>query len=116
MQLSKIVLPTLVIIGAGMAIASTQALAYRGDPKVQGPNYSPERHEAMLQVFANKDFAAWQKLMAGKGRVTEVIDSQEKFNRFTEAHNSGDMTAIRAELGLGINPGTGQRQGQGRNR
>lgn len=114
MKLTKIVLPTLVVIGAAMAVLSTQALAYKGDPSVQGPNYTPERHEAMLKVFATKDFAGWQKLMEGKGRVTDVVDTQEKFNRFADAHNSGDMTAIRAELGLGLRNGSGQRQGQNR--
>lgn len=105
------------ILTLGVLTFGTQkAYAYQGDPGVQGPNCSDERHEAMTQAFENYDYNAWKELMDGKGRVTEVI-TEENFARFVEAHNlalSGDIDgadAIRTELGLGT--GEGYRNGQG---
>jgi hypothetical protein len=62
--------------------------AYQGDPNVEGPNYSPERHEQMEEAFENKDFEAWKDLMSERmgPRVVDLIDSQEKFEQFSEAH------------------------------
>ncbi len=100
----------------GAAVVLPHAVgAYQGDPNVQGPNYSPERHQAMTEAFANKDYAAWQKLMSGKG-VTRRIN-QDNFAQFAQAHElalQGEMekaNAIRAELGLGQRSGTGRGQG-----
>ena len=104
-----------------LAIAAPSALAYKGDPSVQGPNYTAERHETMTKAFANKDYSAWKNLMAGKGRVTQVV-TQENFAKFAEAHNlaaAGKMTeatAIRTELGLGQQNGSGRGQGMGMGR
>ena len=102
-----------------VAAAST-AYAYQGNPNTQGPNYSPERHDAMEQAFDNNDYNSWQQQMNGKGRVTEVVNA-DNFTRFAEAHalaESGDLEgseAIRAELGLGLHDGSGRGQrGSGR--
>lgn len=101
---------TFAIIGAtfiGGMLLTTSAWAYRGDPNVQGPNYSPERHQAMIQAFENNDYNAWKEQMAGKGRVTQVIN-QDNFARFAEAHRltlegkTDEAKQIRSELGLGM--------------
>jgi hypothetical protein len=95
-----------------------QAVAYQGDPSVQGPNYTVERHETMTKAFANNDFATWKSQMSGRGRVTEVVNEQN-FAKFAQAHKlatEGKMTeanAIRAELGLGQHNGSGRGQGMG---
>ena len=100
------------------AVTAGSTLAYRGDPNVHGPNYTPERHEAMIKAFENKDFQAWKNQMQGRGRVSEVIDSQEKFEKFAQAHQlmlegkTEEANAIRAELGLGNGQG---HHGYGRN-
>ncbi len=89
------------------ALAAGSVSAYRGDPNVKGPNYTPERHEAMLKAFENKDFNAWKELKQGHGRPAEVIDNQEKFERFVEMRQymlegkEDEAAKIRAELGLG---------------
>lgn len=101
----------------GVALAP-QALAYRGDPNVKGPNYSEERHEAMIKAFENNDYYAWKSLMAGWGRMSEVIN-EGNFARFTEAHRlamegkTAEAVAIRQELGLGLHNGLGRGQGMG---
>lgn len=111
-----------VVLGTGvLALGSLFALsgrvdAYRGDPTVQGPNYSEERHEAMLKVFENKDFEAWKEMMQGRGRVLEVVN-EGNFERFVEAHNLAldgkidEARQIREELGLGLRNGAGQGRG-----
>lgn len=87
--------------------------AYRGDPNVEGPNYSQERHESMTQAFENQDYQAWKELMQGKGRVAEVV-TEENFNRFAEAHRLvqegkvEEARQIRQEMGLGMRDGAGQ--------
>ena len=107
-------------IGAGVLFAAAPgALAYRGDASVQGPNCTPERHEAMIQAFDNKDFNAWKELMNGRGKVTQVIN-EGNFAKFAEMHKlrlegkTDEANQIRAELGLGLgNNGSGKAPGQG---
>lgn len=106
----------------GAIIAPKAALAYRGDPNIQGPNYTAERHDAMTKAFENKDYNAWKNPMSGRGRVTQVVNA-ENFARFAEAHQLSlqgkvsEANAIRTELGLGLQngSGTGQGMGYGRN-
>lgn len=97
-----------------------QALAYRGDPSVKGPNYTAERHAAMETAFEANDYASWKKLMEGKGRVTQVVTSAN-FSKMAEAHKlaeNGDLAGaqkIRQELGLGRGMGHGRGMGMNRN-
>ncbi|MBU1855332.1 MAG: hypothetical protein KKF89_06415, partial [Nanoarchaeota archaeon] len=89
--------------------------AYRGDPKVQGPNYSEERHEAMEDAFESQDYNAWYDLMAENGRNTRVMNvvTEDNFAIFAQAHEAaknGDFETaqeLRAELGLGLGNGQG---------
>ena len=113
---------TALALGAGVLFATAPStLAYRGDPNVQGPNYSPERHEAMEKAFENKDYNAWKNLMQGRGRVTQVV-TEQNFARFAEAHELAEQgkiqeaNQIRQELGLGLHNGSGQGQGMGMGR
>lgn len=101
----------------GAALTPKLVEAYRGDPSVQGPNYSVERHEVMTEAFANQDYQAWQEQMQGRGRVTEVV-TEENFDQFAEAHRLAqegkleEARQIRQELGLGLNNGEGRRGGR----
>lgn len=111
-----IVLGTSALILGGFVMSPKLAEAYRNDPNVQGPNCSPERHDAMIQAFENEDYNAWKELMQGKGRVSEIVD-EDNFARFAEAHrlalegNTEEAEQIRAELGLGL--GRKHRSGDG---
>lgn len=104
------------LVLGSLILGTTVANAYRGDPNVQGPNYTPERHTAMTQAFENNDYNAWKGQMQGKGRVLEVVN-EGNFSRFAEMHQlmvegkTDEASVIRAELGLG----QGQRAGHGRN-
>jgi len=102
-------------------VISGTALAYRGDPNVQGPNYSPERHEAMEQAFENNDYNSWKQLMeqnAHRGRVMDVIN-KSNFAQFAQVHELmeagkiDEANALRQQLGLGLKNGSGQGRGQG---
>lgn len=105
-----------VIVTAGIA---ANTFAYHGDPSVTGPNYTAERHDAMETAFATGDYAAWKELMAGRGRVTQVVN-EKNFAQFAKAHElaaSGDLAGaatIRTGLGLGTgSKGQGRMGGQG---
>jgi len=110
---------------AGAVILPGTIAAYQGDPTVTGPNYSPERHEAMTEAFANKDYQAWKELFPGNGRAKDIVNA-DNFARFAEAHdlavagNTEAANQIRTELGLGqgqrSGAGNGQHTGYGRNR
>ncbi|MCK9597323.1 hypothetical protein M0R19_09130 [Candidatus Pacearchaeota archaeon] len=107
-----------IALGLGVLFTTgSSVLAYRGDPNVQGPNYSAERHEKMTKAFENKDYNAWKELMQGKGRVTQVVN-EDNFVRFAEMHKlrlegkNDEANKIRTELGLGLKDGSGQGQGQ----
>lgn len=99
-----------------VGVSANTALAYRGDPAVQGPNYSVERHEDMTKAFESNDYEAWKSLMAGKGRVTQVVN-KDNFAKFAEAHalaeqgKTEEAQKIRQELGLGVHNGTGRASG-----
>jgi len=122
--MKKTIITLLVItlaVGA-LFIASSSALAYRGDPNVKGPNYSPERHTAVTEALKNNDYNTWKELMQGNGKVTQVVN-EGNFNRFVEMHNlmlegkNQEADVIRQELGIGLRDGSrqGQRSGYGRN-
>lgn len=103
---------------AGLSVATllstaTAASAYRGDPSVQGPNYSPERHTAMRETFAagENGYQNWLKLMENKAyRLKTVITNSTVFGEFAQAQQSGveAVNAFRAKYNLGT--------GYGRNR
>lgn len=111
---------SLLALGAIILLPSlTQA--YRGDMSVKGPNYTVERHEAMEKAFDNNDFTAWQKLMEGHGRVTQVVnkDNFAKFaqiHKLTEAGKITEAETLRKELGLGLRNGQGRGSGIGMGR
>lgn len=104
---------------AGLVGSALYASAYQGDPNVKGPNYTAERHSAMTKAFENNDYNAWKELMAGRGRVTQVVN-EGNFSRFSEAHKlalegkTDEAKKIRTELGLGLKNGAGQGRGMGR--
>lgn len=105
------------VLGLGIISASAgTVLAYQGDPTVKGPNYSVDRHEDMTKAFANKDYDAWKNLMAGKGRVVQVVN-KDNFAKFAEAHvlaeqgKTAEAQKIRQELGLGLHNGAGKVSG-----
>lgn len=103
------------LTGIAVLAIATPAFAYQGNPAVQGPNYTPERHEAMEVVFGKNDYQGWLKLMEGKAwRLKEVVNSQAKFEEFARAHNGGTeaLAQFRADNGLGTQMG----MGRGRNR
>lgn len=103
---------TLGVVGAGMSTA----FAYKGDPAVKGPNYSVERHDAVVKAFENKDYNAWKNLMQGKGKVSQVVN-KDNFAKFAEAHQlalqgkTAEAQNIRQDLGLGLHNGSGRLMG-----
>lgn len=114
--MKKTILITSLALLIGIGSFAGTADAYRGDPAVKGPNYSPERHEAMTKAFETNNYQAWAELMQNRGRVTKVIN-QQNFARFSEAHRLmlegkiDEAKQIRQELGLGLKNGSGQGQG-----
>jgi len=105
----------------GAVLAPRAILAYRGDPSVKGPNYTEERHEAIERAFENNDYNTWKTLMAGRGRVAQVVNEQN-FAKFAQAHELAEQGKteeagkIRAELGLGMQNESGMGQGRGHGR
>ena len=118
MNKKTILLGATALILGGLVMSPKLAEAYRGDPGIQGPNCTSERHEEMIQAFENNDYQAWKNLMQGKGRVTQVIN-ESNFTRFAEAHELAEegkieeARQIRQELGLGLKNGSGQGQRKG---
>jgi len=119
MKKTILILGVTALVLGGMSIIPNTASAYRGDPNVEGPNYTEERHQEMEQAFENNDYQAWKNLMQGKGRVIQVVN-EDNFAQFAEAHRlaeEGKMDEakqIRQALGLGLGNGAGNGTGQGR--
>lgn len=101
-----------------LVILPSLTQAYRGDVSVKGPNYTVERHDAMEKAFDNNDFTAWQKLMVGRGRVTQVVNKDNfanfaQIHKLTEEGKTVEAQKLRTELGLGLQDGRGQGLGRG---
>lgn len=111
---------TALVVGGLFALPKA-ASAYRGDPAVKGPNYTEERHAAMEKAFESNDYNAWKNLMNGHGRVAQVVN-KDNFARFAQVHKlfeegkTEEANKIRAELGLGLQNGSGYGKGMGRNK
>ncbi len=107
----KIILSSALLAVLFGATAVYSAQAYRGDPNVQCPSCSAERHDAMKQAFNNNDYRAWKELMGDRG-ATRVVNA-DNFARFAEAHRLAEQgkineaRQIRQELGLGNGLGKG---------
>jgi hypothetical protein len=121
MKKNLIFLSLALILGSFIATPSLVE-AYRGDPGVKGPSYTPERHQAMTKAFENNDYSAWKNLIQGRGRVLNLIN-EANFSKFAQAHKLAaqgkieEAQKIRAELGLGQKNGNGKGSGGfGRNR
>ena len=130
MNKTKLSLGVLALVLGITAISAESVFAYRGDPAVQGPNYSLERHDAMTKAFESRDYSEWSNLMKGKGRVVDIIN-EDNFDKFVEAHELSlqgkieEAREIRTELELGLQNGSGRKdrsrmsgnfRGLGRNR
>ncbi len=109
--MNKTIITTGILILALAFIFTQGTFAYRGDPNVKGPNYTPERHEAMLKAFEKKDYNTWKNLMAGRP-ITQKINASN-FSKFVEMRNLmlqgkiNEANKIKAELGLGQGLGVG---------
>lgn len=118
MNKKTIMLGALGLLGLGAVALTAGTYAYQGDPAKFGPNYTPERHEAMQKAFESKDYAAWKAQMGERGAARKV--TEQNFARFSEMHQlmlegkTAEANVIRAELGLG--QGRGQGRGTGDNR
>jgi hypothetical protein len=100
------------------------AWAYQGDSAKKGPNYTPEREAQMSEIMNKGDYAGWKELMAGRGRVSQVVN-QDNFSKFAEAWKleqagkTAEADTIRQELGLGngkaggCSGGCGMKNGSG---
>ncbi len=92
--------------------------AYRGDYSKQGPNCTTEKKAEMDKVISSGDYLSWQKLMEGRGRVSEVIN-EKNFSKFAEAYRLAkdgkikEAEAIRKELGLRTTNSLGIGSGKG---
>jgi len=120
MNKKTMLIGAMALVLGGLVMFPGLVKAYQGDPNIQGPNCTAERHEAMTQVFENNDYSAWKEQMHGKGRVAQVIN-EDNFARFAEAHRlasegkTDEANEIRQELGLGLRNGSGQGQHRGKN-
>jgi len=83
--MKKTLITTGVLTLALVFVFSKSALAYRGNPNVKGPNYTPKRHQAMLKTFEKKDYNAWKNLM-GNRPITQKINALN-FSKFVEMRN-----------------------------
>lgn len=107
MKKTLITLGTVALVLGGLFMIPNTISAYRGDPGIEGPNCTEERHQEMEQAFESSDYQAWRNLMQGKGRVVPIVN-EDNFAQFAEAHRLAEegkveeAKQIRQDLGLGI--------------
>jgi len=97
-------LVSLGIFGFVALLGISMVFAYQGNPDVQGPNFSEERHESMQNAFESLNYQDWYDLMTEDGRHPKIVDTitEENFNEFVEARNNGTLKEFRESLGLGL--------------
>ena len=111
-------------LGIVAILGISMVAAYQGNPNIQGPNYSEERHEAMQDAFETGDYDSWVSLMTENDRHPKIVDAitADNFDEFIEARNAaleGDPTALKElkeSLGLGLGQmkhGNGVGRGRG---
>ena len=104
-----LLLAGLAVIVTGLAVAAT-TMAYQGNYTQKGPNFNPDQEAQVEAAMKNNDYDAWSKLMADRGRVTQVVN-KDNFSKFAQAWKLGqegktaDADAIRTELGLRTSDG-----------
>jgi len=114
------ILMSLGIFGIVALLGMSMVFAYQGDPNVQGPNFSEERHTAIQDAFEDGDYQAWYDLMTKDGRHPKILDvvDEDNFDEFIEARNAGPdaLKEFRESLGLGLGQmkhGNGEALGKG---
>jgi len=123
-KISNKTLMSLGIFGVMAILGMSMVFAYQGNPNIQGPNFSEERHEAMQDAFDNLDYDAWVVLMTENDRHPRIVDviTEENFSEFIEARNSalngnsGALKEFKESLGLGLGQmkhGNGEALGRG---
>ncbi len=107
------------LLGISLLAVGVGTYAYQGTPGTQNPDCTDtERHTAVTQMFADKDYSSFQSLFADKG-VARKITSEDQFLKFADLHAAklaGDqekMDALKADLGLGQRNGSGQGKWEG---
>jgi len=106
------------IFGIVALLGISIVFAYQGDPNVQGPNFSEERHEVMQEAFESGNYQDWYNLMTENDRHPRIVDviTAENFDKFIEARNDGTLKEFRESLGLGLGQmkhGNGEALGKG---
>jgi hypothetical protein len=95
-----------ILVTAGIA---TSALACQGDSCQWSGKHAFvfKKHVRMERALRNKDYGAWQKVMAGRGQKMEIIN-KDNFSKLAQIHNfveAGkflEADQARRELGLGL--------------
>lgn len=65
----------LAAVAFGVFAATKSVEAYRGDPAIQGPYYSEEKHEQIEKAFDTNNYNLWKSLMGDRrGRVLQVVN------------------------------------------
>ena len=96
-----------VVIGAGLMVA-VSASAHRGfsGDKSAITAEKKELHQELKTTVEDGDYQAWKTLVESKPKITDIIDSEEKFQKLAEMHKlkkAGDIEAAKElaeELGL----------------
>ena len=106
------------ILGVFALLGMSMVFAYQGNPNLQGPNFSEERHEAMQNAFDSLNYQDWYDLMTEDGRHPKIVDviNAENFDEFVEARNDGTLREFRESLDLGLGQmkhGNGEALGKG---
>ncbi|MFH0950985.1 MAG: hypothetical protein V1765_00735 [bacterium] len=108
MQKSFYILAVLTAVVITTVVVANFSLAQRDHYRA---NFNSARQAAMTEIMTNKDFTAWQELVANKGQSKDL--TQADFNKLTDAWQAaqaGDYATakqLRQELGLGKGLGLG---------
>ena len=55
--------------------------------KFHGKKSKHNKNPEIIQAIENSDYQTWKEIINKRPRITDIIDTEEKFNKLVEAHN-----------------------------
>ena len=97
----KKTLLTLAALGLILTVGVVSTSAFSGNWRQDKPNFDPEKHQDMIEIFENADYNAWVEMMSEKPFAEKFAEkiTQENFDMMVQMHElkqAGDMEGVRA--------------------
>ena len=106
-MLKRILSAGLAALAVVMVVVIATTSADENELQKNGPDFNPEKHEAITQAIEDGDYSAWYALMTENGNSPKILEyiNESNFSKFSEMFEYKQKAEdIRAQLGLPKKP------------